>query len=171
MTGNCRRQKKPTFPPARVADEITHATDITFEYADTSEFENRLLGYVMRSSSSEAHAVAAKVEPCSVHAPATLAAPSILSNTCLPASAYIPGTPDAHRLSLTRLHNVNLSTICVPETPVSVATSHLLSARATNSIRCIPAPQVPHILCSQNVVTWLVVPWKRWPYAHCTCIT
>lgn len=132
MTGDCRGQKKPTFPPASNADTITHATDMTLEYAGTPKFDNCLLGYVMRSSSPEAHAIAAKVEPCSIHAtspiheeahstaierqssqrcrqcvmttatdavpPATLAVPFVFSNTCLPASAYVPSTADAHGL-------------------------------------------------------------------------
>jgi hypothetical protein len=68
------------------------------------------------------------------------------------------------------LHNAGISTLCVLETPVSVAASHLYSAIATNSIKRIPA-QVPHVLCSQNVVAWLVELWQRWPYAHYTCIT
>lgn len=193
ISGNCRRQKKPTFSPAKDADTITHATDITFEYADTSEFDDCLLGYVMRSSSPEAHAIAAKVEPSSVHAttpiheeahstaferqsshrrsmcvsatardatsPATLAAPFVFSNTCLPASACVPSTSDAHGLFLARPHNVAISTTYVPESPVNVATSHLSSAIATNSIRRISAQQVPHILCSQNIVAWLVELW------------
>jgi hypothetical protein len=64
-----------------------------------------------------------------------------------------------------------ISTIYVPESPVNVGTSHLFSAMATNSIRRVSAQRVPHILCSQNVVGWLVELWKRWPYAHYTCIT
>lgn len=68
MTRNCRRQKKPMFPPTRDAETITQATGITLEYADTPKFDNCLLGYVMRSSSPEAQAIAAKVEPRSVHA-------------------------------------------------------------------------------------------------------
>jgi hypothetical protein len=37
MTGNCRRQENSTSSLARDARTTTHATDVSFEYADTSE--------------------------------------------------------------------------------------------------------------------------------------
>lgn len=103
--------------------------------------------------------------------PATLAAPFVFINMCLPASACFSSTPDTHELSLIRPPNVAISILSVPESPVNVVTSHLLSAIATHSIRRIPAQQVPHILCLQNIVVWLVELWNCWPYAHYTCIT
>jgi hypothetical protein len=204
VIGNRCRQKSPTLPLAIDAHTITHAADVSLEYADTSEIDDRLLGYVMRSSSPEARAIAERVEPSSVNATspvyvevhptacgrqsshrrkyvsmtardivssATLATPFVFSDKYLPASAFVPSTPDAHGLSSTHPHDADTSTACVPETPVNVAASHVPPAIATNSIRCIPAQQVPHVLCSQNVVAWLVELWKRWPYAHYTCIT
>jgi hypothetical protein len=198
------RQKGPTLPLTIDTHTITHATDVSLEYANTSEIDDRLLGYVMRSSSPEAHAIVERVEPSSVNATgpvyvearptacgrhsshrrqcvsvtardvvssATLATPFVFSDKCLPASAFVPSTPDAHGLSSTHPHDADISTSCVPETPVNVAASHVSPAIATNSIRCIPTQQVPLVLCSQNVVAWLVELWKRWPYAHYTCIT
>lgn len=194
------------FSPARDSGTIPHPSGITVEYADTSEFDDCLLGYLMRSSPPEAHAIAEKVEPSSVRAtipiqeeaqpmafervslhrrrkcvsviakdavsPATLAAPFVSLYMCLPASACVSSTPDAQELSSTRPLSVAISILSVPESLVNVVTSHLFSsAIATHSIRRVPAQRVPHILCSQNIVAWLVELWNCWPYAHYTFIT
>lgn len=126
ITGNCRRQETPTYSLARDAHATTHATDVSFEYAYTSEINDCLLGYVTRSSPPIAHAIAGKTEPSSVHATSPVyeearltacerqsshrckcisatardtvssAAPFVFSNTCVSASACVTSTPDAH---------------------------------------------------------------------------
>jgi hypothetical protein len=186
VTGNLRGQKKPTFSPARDSDTIPHASGITVEYADTSEFDDRLLGYLVRSSSPEAHAMDGKVKPSPVRAttpiqeeaqsmasgrqsshgrrkcvsviakdavsPATLAAPCVSLNMCLPASACVSSTPDAHELSSTRPLNVAISILSVPESPVNVVTSHLFSsAIATHSIRRVLHNEFP-ISCARRTL-------------------
>jgi hypothetical protein len=143
VTGNCRRQKKAcVFPSKRRRYDHTRDQH-RFRVCRYPEFDDCLLGSTMRSFSPEAHAIAGKVEPSSVHAaapiheeahstaferlsshrrrkrvsatvgnavyPATLAAPFVFSNACLPASACVPSTPDAHGLFLARPHNVDIN--------------------------------------------------------------
>lgn len=55
----------------------------------------------------------------------------------------------------------------IPKTAPDIATRLRTS---TKDIRLNPLDYLPHVLSLQNVVSWLVELWKRWPHAYYTCI-